>query len=117
MMAYTIWKHKLVRMNKILAYSWSVLMVLRVVLEVFDVQRDSRISFAMTIFNAINIVMFTIILFQLKSMHIYMDTSLKTESAVHQALINMRFLRNSYLVCISIHMITSYVVALFLGRD
>ena len=54
-------------------------MVLRVLLEIFDVPQDSKIMFAMTIFNATNIVIFTIILFQLKSVHIYMDNSLKTE--------------------------------------
>ena len=29
----------------------------------------------------------------------------------------MRFLRNSYLVCISIHMLTSFGVGLFITRD
>jgi hypothetical protein len=65
----------------------------------------------------LNLVLFTISLFQLKSVHIYMDETLTTEEQVHKALTKMRWLRCTYLVAIILHLISYFILELIWGKD
>lgn len=121
-MGYTLRKYSasIVKLNKFLMWSWTVEVIARLVLaflDYYNVDYTTVVIFIWTALTQINFIIFLIVIFRLKALHIYMDVANKTEIDIKQKLKRLKIIRGVYITLYALIVMSQSVVAFASGSE